>query len=185
MNLLILFLVLIFVILFRILCNAIDLHNIKKFKHEFIEYCDNQNADIFLAGATVKRLFKQAGIKDKVYPQVDRVTHYSSYETTANFYDKFPTKFLLYRPYSIEAFDLSIQYYQDRFYRSIHPLYWLRGILTFPEYLIQFSTSNDGKAVKFLERFTNFIWSFIVLWVTIFQTETKEYILNLISFFKN
>ena len=177
-----LYLIALFIFIFKLISNARYYFSIKKFSKIYYDYLKNHNnMEIFKKTSEVIDLFKKAKIKDiYILTTTDRGF------ISLSFFNSFPSHFKEQASAAQKYFYIAEGTFSKNIKDCINPLYWIDLIVFAPKYIFEYlEITSNNFFIKFLKLFFTIIFWFIsVLIIPVFQDEIKLMIINLLKIFR-
>lgn len=175
-----------FVIIFcyKLITNVYCLKRIKNLQFHYILYVYRKSNQIEEEKEEVIELFKKANISDFQTPMVQKLDYNQLVSGEVPVFDNllcFHTDFIIIFK---ELFASARGVYKRRIKQCFSPIFWIDSILFAPKHLLEYLGLDLTQSIgKLILVFIQLIFWFITTLVTIFSTETKIILKNLLEKF--
>lgn len=169
---------------YKALLNFTRLKRLQRYEKEFMSFLSDESSKIDEHKMQTIALLKKAGIPDSQMPVTQSVGfgHFASFN--ASVYHNFPTTDRTIANTALLMFKNAIGVYKSCIIESINPLYWIDLIVFLPKnILIYIGLNMDNSSSKLWNVFLSFIWWLLCAFITMFQPEIKQYIVEFIRNF--
>lgn len=170
------------IVVYKALLNLTRLKELQHYEKEFIAFLSDEPSKIDEHKMQTIALLKKAGIPDSQMPVTQPVGfgHIASFN--ASVYHNFPMAERTIAEPALLMFKNAIGVYKSRMIEAINPLYWIDLIVFLPKNLLAYiGLDMDNASSKLLNVFLSLIWWLFCTFVTMFQSEVKQYIVEFIG----
>lgn len=172
------------IVVYKALLNFTRLKQLQRYEKEFISFLSDKPSKIDEHKMQTITLFKKANVPDSQM----RVTQPIGFGKVASFnasvFHNFPMAERTIAEPSLTMFKNAIGVYKSRMFEAINPLYWIDLIVFLPKNLLTYIGLNmDNASSKLWNVLLSLVWWVFCTFVTIFQPEIKQYIIEFIRNF--
>lgn len=157
----------------------------KRYCKEYIEWCIGANPNLRRKHHQVIKLFKEAGVKDSVFPLVEPVGLGQIATYKLSIFDNFPNRTETAVGITGVMFDQAIGVYYSRAFETFNPFYWIEFIIYLPRNILSYiGVPTENSTTKVLQFFYWFVGSVLTLIYTAYSDEISEIIKNIVENFR-
>lgn len=176
------FIIFIFLVLYKLITNYIKLKNIEKHKQKYLEWLGDQNShpNIYQDGLAVRELILSAGVEEPyVFTSIPSGPGLIS-TGKVSVLNNYPSSLIQHTYAMMKAMDSASGVFKRRCKETVNPLFWIDFILYLPKYAISYvGLDANSVTAKVLQIF----WWFLFPLTLFFREEVYRLISQHINFF--
>ena len=166
----------------KFIINFIKYIQCKRYCDKYGEWLAGQNPNLKRSQHQIIKLFKEAGIKDSVFPIAEPLGLGQVATSNISIFDNFPNRTEKIVSITIGMFDQAIGVYSSRAFETLNPIYWIESIIYLPRNILSYvGMSAENIITKLIQVFYWILGSILTLFYPVYSNEIGEIIKSFIE----
>lgn len=170
------------IFLYKLLLNISNFYKCKKFKAGYYKWINGNHQNYPTYKSEVLNLLKKAGVKDSKIPVAQPLGAGKLTTCNVSVMDNFPLPYNQHVFSTNSMFDEAVGTYRLRIKECFSIFYWIELIVFFPKHILLYININSEQFIfKILNVLFTFIWWSINVCLTIFNSQIKNFIIEVVK----
>lgn len=180
-TLIFLYLFLVLVVL-KLSLNTYNYFRVKKLAKYHMLWLQDKKDNFYTYKSEVLSLFKEAKIKDMMFPASQSVGYGQIANFSASTFGNFPSKRQVIAANVMCMFDDAEGVFRKNIFDALNPLYWIETLIFLPRSLLVYlNLSGEKLSYKLLNIVLSIIWWAAIVLLSLYKTQLKDFIIKLIG----
>lgn len=162
--------------------NVVKYIQCKRYYDGYVKWIAGQNPNLKRSQHQIIKLFKEAGVKDSVFPIAEPLGLGQVATSNISIFENFPNRTERIVMITVGMFDQTIGVYSSRAFETFNPIYWIESIIYLPRNLLSYvGMSAENIITKISQVFYWVIGSILTLLYTVYSDEIGGIVKNIIE----